>query len=122
MLFISYITHINKSMSPIFPYPVKPGKYVGVVQKFADIAIKYGKDHWGPINSPLFVDALNVNTKEPYHLEIWHTVFFSILSQLTFDFGGIVCKVKQPAQTNRINRGYNRILIGFARNRRPESR
>ena len=47
-------------------YELVPGKYVGVAQQFTDTFIKHGKDTYGPKSTPLFVDYLNVNTKECY--------------------------------------------------------
>ena len=39
--------------------------YIGAVRTFADSVLKYGKDVYGPRHTPLFVDGLNVDTREP---------------------------------------------------------
>ncbi|MFC1792926.1 ankyrin repeat domain-containing protein [Planctomycetota bacterium] len=40
-------------------------KYLKAVQEFADNVLKYGRDTYGPKHTPLFVDGLNVNSREP---------------------------------------------------------
>ncbi|MFC1792806.1 pectate lyase [Planctomycetota bacterium] len=40
-------------------------KYLSAVQTFADNVLKYGKDTYGPKHTPLFVDGLNIHTREP---------------------------------------------------------
>lgn len=40
-------------------------KYLKAVREFADNVLKYGRDTYGPKQTPLFVDGLNVNTHEP---------------------------------------------------------
>ena len=40
-------------------------KYLDAVREFADNVLKYGRDTYGPKQTPLFVDGLNVNTHEP---------------------------------------------------------
>lgn len=40
-------------------------KYLEAVKKFADQALVVGKDHYGPLTTPLFVDGINVKTDEP---------------------------------------------------------
>ena len=40
-------------------------KYLDAVREFADNVLKYGRDTYGPKHTPLFVDGLNVHTREP---------------------------------------------------------
>ncbi|MHC4324912.1 MAG: hypothetical protein ACYSUX_11645, partial [Planctomycetota bacterium] len=40
-------------------------KYLSAVRTFADNVLKYGKDTYGPKHTPLFVDGLNIHTREP---------------------------------------------------------
>ena len=39
--------------------------YITAVRAFADKAVRYGRDVYGPKHTPLFVDGLNVDTLEP---------------------------------------------------------
>ena len=39
--------------------------YVKAVREFADNVIKHGRDVYGPKKTPLFVDGVNVDTREP---------------------------------------------------------
>ncbi|MFC1716883.1 pectate lyase [Candidatus Poribacteria bacterium] len=39
--------------------------YINAVKEFADNVLKYGKDTYGPKQTPLFVDGLNIDTHEP---------------------------------------------------------
>ena len=43
----------------------KSSQYLDVVREFADNVLKYGRDTYGPKHTPLFVDGLNVRTREP---------------------------------------------------------
>jgi len=55
------------SINPfVAAYPLEQGKYIEIVENFADMAIEHGRDEYGSVHSPLFVDALNVRTKESY--------------------------------------------------------
>jgi pectate lyase len=45
--------------------PNQSTKYLDAVREFADNVLKYGRDTYGPKQTPLFVDGLNVNTHEP---------------------------------------------------------
>ena len=51
-------------------------KYLDAVREFADNVLKYGRDTYGPKHTPLFVDGLNVHTREPvkwkHKGEIWY--------------------------------------------------
>jgi pectate lyase len=40
-------------------------KYLRAVRTFADNVLKYGRDIYGPKQTPLFVDGLNIHTHEP---------------------------------------------------------
>ena len=40
-------------------------KYVKGVREFADNVLEHGRDKYGPKHTPLFVDGLNVDTREP---------------------------------------------------------
>jgi pectate lyase len=40
-------------------------KYLDAVRTFADNVLKYGRDTYGPKHTPLFVDGLNIHTREP---------------------------------------------------------
>ena len=42
-----------------------PNKYLDAVREFADNVLEYGRDTYGPLQTPLFVDGVNVNTHEP---------------------------------------------------------
>ena len=42
-----------------------PNRYLDAVREFADNVLKYGRDTYGPKQTPLFVDGINVNTHEP---------------------------------------------------------
>ena len=44
----------------------RPGeKYLQAVRTFADIVLECGRDVYGPKHTPLFVDGLNVDTRQP---------------------------------------------------------
>jgi len=45
--------------------PNQSSKYLDAVREFADNVLKYGRDTYGPKQTPLFVDGVNVNTHEP---------------------------------------------------------
>jgi pectate lyase len=47
------------------PAPNDPNRYLDAVSIFADNVLKYGRDTYGPKHTPLFVDGLNVHTREP---------------------------------------------------------
>jgi len=47
------------------PDPADPNRYLNAVREFADNVLLYGRDTYGPKQTPLFVDGLNVNTHEP---------------------------------------------------------
>ena len=47
------------------PLETQEGRYLAAVREFADNVLKYGRDTYGPKQTPLFVDGLNVNTHEP---------------------------------------------------------
>ena len=47
------------------PDPNQSSKYLNAVREFADNVLKYGRDTYGPKHTPLFVDGLNVHTREP---------------------------------------------------------
>ncbi|MCJ7751311.1 MAG: pectate lyase [Armatimonadetes bacterium] len=40
-------------------------KYLAAVREFAETAMEYGRDAYGPKHTPLFIDGLNVETREP---------------------------------------------------------
>jgi len=40
-------------------------RYLEAVREFADNVLKHGRDTYGPKHTPLFVDGLNVHTREP---------------------------------------------------------
>lgn len=40
-------------------------QYIEAVRTFADNVLQYGKDVYGPKPTPLFIDGLNVDTREP---------------------------------------------------------
>jgi pectate lyase len=42
-----------------------PNRYLNAVREFADNVLKYGRDTYGPKQTPLFVDGLNIHTHEP---------------------------------------------------------
>jgi len=45
---------------------IPSARYLAAVKKFADVALKKGRDTYGKKHTPLFVDALNVKTYEPF--------------------------------------------------------
>jgi ankyrin repeat protein len=45
--------------------PNQSSKYLKAVREFADNVLKYGRDTYGPKHTPLFVDGLNANTRDP---------------------------------------------------------
>ena len=47
------------------PAPAEAERYIKVVREFADNVLKHGRDKYGPKHTPLFVDGLDVNTREP---------------------------------------------------------
>ncbi|MHC4540614.1 MAG: ankyrin repeat domain-containing protein, partial [Planctomycetota bacterium] len=42
-----------------------PNRYLNAVREFIDNVLKYGRDTYGPKHTPLFVDGLNIHTREP---------------------------------------------------------
>jgi hypothetical protein len=44
-------------------------RYIPAIREFADNILKYGRDHYGKKHSPLFVDGINVTTKEGVKVE-----------------------------------------------------
>jgi pectate lyase len=45
---------------------IRSARYVAAVKKFADVALEKGRDTYGNKRTPLFVDALKVETYEPF--------------------------------------------------------
>ncbi|UCE46588.1 MAG: hypothetical protein JSW47_13305, partial [Phycisphaerales bacterium] len=45
--------------------PNQSTKYLDAVRNFAHNVLKYGRDTYGPKHTPLFVDGLNIHTREP---------------------------------------------------------
>ena len=43
----------------------RPDRFVQAVQSFADVALQYGRDTYGPKHTPLFVDGINSDTHQP---------------------------------------------------------
>ncbi|MEI7728460.1 MAG: pectate lyase [Verrucomicrobiota bacterium] len=43
----------------------RPDRFIQAAQSFADAALKYGRDTYGPKHTPLFVDGINMETHEP---------------------------------------------------------
>ena len=50
---------------PPIPRTVADGARLNAVKTFADNVLEYGRDHYGPTPTPLFVDGVNVDTMEP---------------------------------------------------------
>ena len=42
-----------------------PERFIQAVQAFADVALEHGRDTYGPKQTPLFVDGINIETHEP---------------------------------------------------------
>ena len=42
-----------------------PQRFIEAVRQFAEHAIAHGRDTYGPVHTPMFVDGLNVDTLEP---------------------------------------------------------
>jgi hypothetical protein len=59
-----------------FPKEGQESRYLQTVREFADNVLKYGRDTYGPKHTPLFVDGLNVHTREPvkwkHKGEVWY--------------------------------------------------
>jgi len=43
----------------------KSSRYLDAVRQFGDVVLTEGRDHWGPSSTPLFVDGIAVDTREP---------------------------------------------------------
>ena len=43
----------------------RPDRFIQSVQDFADVALKDGRDTYGPKHTPLFVDGINFETRQP---------------------------------------------------------
>ena len=61
----------------------KTGSYIGSVVRFADRALRDFRDHYGPQPTPLFVDALDLETGRPFEYD----------RPFEDQPGGIVCNV-----------------------------
>lgn len=55
--------------APPRPSATEPSRFVRAVQTFADNVLEHGRDRYGTTRSPLFVDGINVDTREPLY---WH--------------------------------------------------
>jgi pectate lyase len=55
------------------------GRYIPAIREFADNILEYGRDHYGKKHSPLFVDGINVTTKEGVKVE--NMVMCNVASQ-----------------------------------------
>lgn len=44
---------------------VRNGSFLPLIREFADNVLKYGRDVYGPVRTPLLIDGLNVDTHEP---------------------------------------------------------
>jgi pectate lyase len=55
----------NKAEYQYSEFKKESKKYIDAVRIFADNAIKSGKDVYGPKKTPLFVDGLNIESREP---------------------------------------------------------
>ena len=52
--------------APAAPAPeARPERFIEAVRSFADVALQYGRDTYGPKHTPLFVDGIHADTHEP---------------------------------------------------------
>ena len=51
--------------SPAMAQEPGPSRFIQAVQAFADVALTYGRDTYGPKRTPLFVDGVNAETHDP---------------------------------------------------------
>jgi len=65
MFVILPICQLSVSLATETPDASDGSKYLNAVREFADNVLKYGRDTYGPKHTPLFVDGLNIHTREP---------------------------------------------------------
>jgi cytohesin len=65
VLGILLIWHFSACLGAETPDANESTKYLDAVREFADNVLKYGRDTYGPKQTPLFVDGLNIHTHEP---------------------------------------------------------
>ena len=65
VLAILLICQFSICLATNTPDPNESTKYLNAVREFADNVLKYGRDTYGPKQTPLFVDGLNIHTHEP---------------------------------------------------------
>jgi len=63
LLFVAIRAQAEESITPDNRQLAE--KYLHVVRIFADKVLEHGRDVYGPIKTPLFVDGINVDTLEP---------------------------------------------------------
>ncbi|MFC1792927.1 hypothetical protein ACFL3Q_05000 [Planctomycetota bacterium] len=75
-------------------------KYLNAVREFADNVLQYGRDTYGPKHTPLFVDGLNVNSREPvkwrYGGQIWTLSDLASQQNLFRTFDGLSKATDDP--------------------------
>jgi pectate lyase len=59
-----YANGVDSSTVQIYPLD-----YLSVVRQFADNVLEHGRDRYGEVHSPLFVDGMNTRTHEPVRWE-----------------------------------------------------
>jgi len=50
---------------PVLAETSGPERFIQAVQSFADVALEHGRDTYGPKQTPLFVDGINIETHAP---------------------------------------------------------
>jgi len=90
---ILLLCSISMSFAAETPDPTDPNRYLDAVRTFADNVLKYGRDTYGPKNTPLFVDGLNVHTHEPvkwrYEGQVWIVSDLACQQNLLRTFDGL---------------------------------
>jgi pectate lyase len=84
--------------------PAKGGdadRYLAAVRIYADTALTYGRDHYGPVPTPLFVDGIDVDTHEPVKWKSrndheWVLSNFASYQNLLRVLGGLTTLTGEP--------------------------
>ncbi len=59
-----FVSSVSSGQATVQDLPA--ARYLAAVKKFADVALEEGRDTYGEKHTPLFVDALNIETYEPF--------------------------------------------------------
>jgi pectate lyase len=63
-------TGLSQSPNPHSTSEIEPYDYLEIVREFADNVLQHGRDQYGDVHSPLFVDGVNTRTWEPVRWEL----------------------------------------------------